>query len=57
MGLKTKKRNRLNLQIDTLIALSITKPRITALALQTYSRVRHTENNVFLAVTMLLKTM
>ena len=46
MSLKTKKRNRLNLKNDARIALSVTEPRIRALALQ-YSRIRHTKNNVF----------
>ena len=38
MGLKTKKRNRLSVQNDARIALSITEPRITALAMQMQSQ-------------------
>ena len=34
MGLKAKKRNRLSVQNDARIALSVTEPRITALAMQ-----------------------
>ena len=41
MGLKTKKRNRLSGQNDARIALSVTEPRITALALQMQSQPSH----------------
>ena len=43
MGLKTKKRNRLSVQNDARIALSVTEPRITALAMQM-------RDNIILAV-------
>ena len=41
MGLKTKKRNRLSVQNDARIALSVTEPRITALAMQMQSQPSH----------------
>ena len=41
MGLKTKKRNRLSMQNDARIALSVTEPRITALAMQMQSQPSH----------------
>ena len=41
MGLKTKNRNRLSVQNDARIALSVTEPRITALAMQMQSQPSH----------------
>ena len=41
MGLKTKKRSRLSVQNDARIALSVTEPRITALAMQMQSQPPH----------------
>ena len=41
MDLKTKKRNRLSVQNDSRIALSVTEPRITALAMQMQSQPSH----------------
>ena len=40
-GLKTKKRSRLSVQNDARIALSVTEPRIAALAMQMQSQPSH----------------